>query len=445
LGYANAFSQTTAASGKGHPMSTSSAAYFASNFLGKTVIDKSGEPLGHLHDLAMTRGDGLPHISGLVVKKGKTLTSIPWAGVDLFNVFVIAVDLERAPAEPFDPAEQGNILVRRDILDKQIVDVEGARLVRVNDLKIEGCRDALCVTAVDTGVRGLARRLKQERVWSFVTSIFKRQLPHKEIGWQFVQPLDEKMTSLSLTVTRDKLGDMHPADLAEIIAQLPHGEAEKMFLSLNTETAGETLAEMEPEVGTRLLSSLEKEHASDILEEMAPDEAADVLADLPDDTAKELLGLMDAEDAERVQELLEHEEDSAGGLMINEFLALPPSMSAEAALTRIRTKALEMEMIYYVYVLDEALKPLGVISLREILGAKPMESLEQIMSQNLKTVNVDTSADDVLEIVEKYGLWAVPVLDEDGAMAGVVTADDVLTHSLRFALRWKRFRAKRRF
>ncbi|WP_243361211.1 magnesium transporter [Fundidesulfovibrio terrae] len=426
-------------------MSSSNASYFASNFLGKTVIDKAGKPLGTLHDLAMSKGERLPHISSLIVKQGKGMTSIPWAGVDLFNVFVIAVDLDRVDAEPYDPEEQGQILVRRDILDKQIVDVEGARLVRVNDLKIEGCLDALCVTAVDTGVRGLARRLRQERVWSFLTGLFHRQLPHKEISWQFVQPIDDKMTTLALTVTRDKLGDMHPADLAEIIAQLPHEEAEKMLLSLNTETAGEALAEMEPEVGCRLLSRMEKEHASDILEEMAPDEAADVLADLPDDTAQELLGLMDTEDAEKVQELLEHEEDTAGGLMINEFIALPPSMSAEAALGQVRAKALDLEMIYYVYVLDDSGKLQGVTSLREILGAKPLESLQQIMSENFKTVNVDTPADDVLEVVEKYGLWAVPVLDKDGTMAGVVTADDVLTHSLRFALRWKRFRAKRRF
>lgn len=426
-------------------MSQPTASSFASSFLGKTVIDKHGQSLGQLHDLAMTRAEGLPQISSLIVRRGQEMLSVPWFGVDLFNVYVIAVDLDRVDPEPFDPEGEGVILVRRDILDKQIVDVEGARLVRVNDLKIESCRDALCVTAVDTGMSGLARRLGQERVWSFLSGLFGRKLPHNEIGWQYVQPLDDKIDALSLTVTRDKLSDIHPADLAEIIEQLPHEEAEKMLLSLNAETAGETLAEMEPEAGSRLISRLEKEKASDILEEMAPDEAADVLGDLPDDTAKELLDLMDAEDAEKVQELLEHEDDTAGGLMVNEFLALPPDTSAEEALTKLRAVALDIELIYYVYVLDEEHRPLGVVSLRDILGAAPRTPMAEIMSQNLKTVHVDTPADDVQEVAEKYGLWAVPVLEDDGSMAGVVTTDDVLSHSMRSSLSWKRFKAKRRF
>lgn len=426
-------------------MAASNATYFASSLLGRPVIDKLGKPLGVLHDLSMERGERLPYIASLVVRKGQSLSSVPWAGVDLFNAYVIAVDMERAPAEPFDPDGEGVILVRRDIMDKQIVDVGGARLVRVNDVKVEGCLDALCVTAVDTGVRGLARRLKQERLWAFLSGVFRKDLPHNEISWQFVQPLDDKVTSLSLTVSRDKLVDMHPADLAEIIAQLPHEDAEKMLRSLDDETVGEALAEMEPEEGGRLLSRMEKERASDILEEMAPDEAADVLTELPDEEAKELLGLMDAEDAEKVQELLEHEEDTAGALMVNEFFALPPALTAEEALGHIRAKALETELIYYVYVLDAAQRPLGVASLREILGAPPQATLEEIMSQPLKTVHTDSSADEAMEVVEKYGLWAVPVLDEEGALAGVITADDMLSHSLRETNRRKRLRAKRSF
>jgi magnesium transporter len=425
-------------------MSTSPLPLFACNFFGKKVIDKAGTSLGSLWDLAMGKEERrLPHISRLIVKKDKALVGIPWEGVDLFTATAIAVDLSRVDLEPFDPEAPGHILVRRDILDKQIVDVEGARLVRVNDLKMETCRDALCVTAVDAGARGLARRLGQERLWIFLAGLIHRQIPLLEIGWQYVQPLGEHVTGLALKLTREKLTDMHPADLAEIISQLPHTEAEQMLLTLDHETAGEALAEMDTEMGSRLISRMEKEHASDILEEMPLDEAADVLSDMPEDTAQELLQLMDSEDAEKVQELMEHEEDTAGGLMINEYLALPRTMSADAALAHIRAKAHEMEIIYYVYVLDEAERPLGVVSLREVLGAGPGEVLEQLTSENLKTVSVDTPADQVLELVEKYGLWAVPVLDKEGVMAGLVTADDMLTHSLRFALRWKRFRAKR--
>ncbi len=420
-------------------MSTSAAAQFASAFLGRPVIDKSGAAVGTLWDLSMERTERrLPHISSLVVKMPGELAAIPWAGVDLFTARIIAVDLTRVEPLPFDPETAPDILVRRDILDKQIVDVEGARLVRVNDLKMETCRDALCVTAVDAGMRGMARRLGQEKLWSSIAGLFRRSLPKLEIGWEYVQPLHERATGLTLRVTREKLADMHPADLAEIISQLPHSEAESMLQKLDHETAGEALAELDTEVGGRLLSRLDKEYASDILEEMAPDSAADVLTELPDDKAQELLELMDDEDAEKIQELMEHEEDTAGGIMLNEFVVLPPDMTADDALATIRAQAEELEYIYYVYVLDAAEKPLGIVSLRDILAAKPGQTLAEIMNENLKTVAVDAPVDEVLDLAEKYGLLAVPVLDEDGAMAGVVTADDMLSLSLSFALRWKR-------
>ena len=211
-----------------------------------------------------------------------------------------------------------------------------------------------------------------------------------------------------------------------------------MLQKLDHETAGEALAELDTEVGGRLLSRLDKEYASDILEEMAPDSAADVLTEMPGDQAKKLHELMDAEDAEKVQELMEHEENTAGGIMLNEFLALPPDMDAESALARVRAEAEELEYIYYVYVLDAAETLLGTVRLRDILAAKPGQALGDIMNENLKTVAVDVSADDVLDLADKYGLLAVPVLHEDGRMAGVVTADDMLSLSLSFALRWKR-------
>jgi CBS domain-containing protein/sporulation protein YlmC with PRC-barrel domain len=420
-------------------MSTSVASQFASAFLGRPVIDKSGAAVGQLWDLCMERSERrLPHISGLVVKQAGKLSAIPWTGVDLFTARIIAVDLTRVEPAPFDPESAPDILVRRDILDKQIVDVEGARLVRVNDLRIEARRGALCVTAVDAGMRGLARRLGQEKLWSSIAGLFKRSLPRLEIGWEYVQPLHEKATGLALRVSREKLADMHPADLADIISQLPHSEAETVLLTLDHETAGEALAELDTEVGGRILSRLDKEYASDILEEMAPDSAADVLTEMSDDHAQELLELMDNEDAEKIQELMEHEEDTAGGIMVNEFVALPPDMPAEEALAKVRSLAEELEYIYYVYVLDAENKPLGTVGLRDILAAKPGQSLRDLMIENLKTVPVDASADDVLDLAEKYGLLAVPVLKEDGTMAGVVTADDMLSLSLSFALRWKR-------
>jgi Mg/Co/Ni transporter MgtE len=246
-------------------------------------------------------------------------------------------------------------------------------------------------------------------------------------------------------VTRDKLSDMHPADLANIIAQLPHRNVSAVLNSIDVEAAGEAIGEMEPEVSSRVLSQLESAHAADVLEEMPPDEAADVLAELSDEKAQELLAQMDPEDAEKVQELLEHEDDSAGGLMNNEFLFVHPDATVDETLAQVRLLGAEIDTIYYVYVLDQDEQLHGVLSLKRLLLAQGDESIAAIMSRNPKTVQVDSSLEDVLELVVQYKLAAVPVLEEDGRMAGIVSADDIMEHFLPFALRWKQYKALRNF
>jgi Mg/Co/Ni transporter MgtE len=205
------------------------------------------------------------------------------------------------------------------------------------------------------------------------------------------------------------------------------------------------MGEMEPEDSSRLLSQMESAHAADVLEEMPPDEAADVLAELPDDKAQELLAQMDPEDAEKVQELLEHEDDTAGGLMNNEFLFVTPDAAVDDALRQVRLLGAETDSIYYMYVLDPEERPLGVVSLKRLLLAEGDDPVTEVMSRNPKTVRVDSPLEDVLELVVQYKLAAVPVLDEDGKMAGIVTADDIMEHFLPFALRWKQYKATRNF
>jgi CBS domain-containing protein len=363
----------------------------------------------------------------------------------MFNDVVVSLKGEPETL-PNLPESENEVLMRRDILDKQIVDVDGARVVRVNDLKLALSPDGgLCLSAVDIGFRGILRRLGYLRAWDFLGGAMKRQLASKEIDWLLVQPLDANLTNLTLTVTRDKLSDMHPADLANILAQLPHGNVSAVLNSIDVEAAGEAMGEMEPEDSSRLLSQMESSHSADVLEEMPPDEAADVLAELPDEKAQELLAQMDPEDAEKVQELLEHEDDSAGGLMNNEFLFVPPTATADDALAQVRLLGAEMDSIYYIYVLDPDEQLLGVASLKRLLLARGSDPISGIMSRNPKSVQVDSSLEDVLELVVQYKLASVPVLEEDGKMAGIVTSDDIIEHFLPFALRWKQYKAMRNF
>jgi Mg/Co/Ni transporter MgtE len=247
------------------------------------------------------------------------------------------------------------------------------------------------------------------------------------------------LSRLTLTMARDQLADLHPADIAHIISQISHKHIQTVLISLDTETAGEAIHELEPELRSRVMSQLNSEQASDILEEMEPDEAADVLGDLPDEKAQELLGLMDEEEAEEIQELLEHEEDTAGGLMNSEYVSITADMTVADALKEIRLLAPDIETVYYAYVMDREEMLLGVVSLKELLINPPDTIIAEIMTENLKMVDVESTPENILEIIAKYNLIAVPVLDMDGKMAGIVTVDDILELFLPYALRRRRY------
>jgi CBS domain-containing protein/sporulation protein YlmC with PRC-barrel domain len=420
-------------------MNTIMAEIFLSTVLGKTVISAQGQQIGRLWDLIMVPGEGFPEVSHLLVRSSRQTVSIPWQRIALFNRFVISIAGSSQDLDEYLPRD-GEILVKRDILDKQIVDVNGAKVVRANDLKLGSYKDRLCIFFVDIGFRGLLRRLGYERFGERVAALLNRQLTHQHISWEYVQLLEMNLSRLTLTVAREQMQEMHPADLAQIISQIPTKNIQAVLSTLDTETAGEAIHELEPELRSRVISQLDSEQASDILEEMDPDEAADVLGDLPEEKAQELLGLMDEEEAEDIQELMEHEEDTAGGLMNSEFLTISAELTAEKALQEVRRLAPELESIYYAYVTrpDETL--IGVVSIKELLISLPDSPVADLMTTNLKTVNVEAEPEDILEIIAKYNLVAVPVLDLEDKMAGIVTVDDILELFLPYALRRRRHR-----
>ena len=412
---------------------------FLSAVLGKPVINEQGQRLGTLWDLLMVPGEVFPEVSHLLVKSHSGIVAIPWQQISLFNRFVISASSRFHESVAYIQRE-GEILVKRDILDKQIVDVDGAKVVRVNDLKLGGHKDLLCIFSVDVGFKGLLRRLGFEQVWGRLAALFNREIPQQEISWQFVQPLAMNVSKLALTMAREQMAEMHPADLAEILSQIPSSNVQTVLNNLDTETAGEAIHELEPELRSRIISQLDSEQASDILEEMAPDEAADVLGDLPEEKAQELLGLMDEEEAEDIQELMEHEDDTAGGLMNTEFLSITGDLTVGETLQQVRLLAPDVETVYYIYVIDEAEKLTGVVNLKELLLSPSQTPVSDIMTTNLKSVPIDAEPEDILEFIAKYNLIAIPVLDEEEKLAGIVTIDDILEMFLPYALKRKRHR-----
>jgi CBS domain-containing protein/sporulation protein YlmC with PRC-barrel domain len=410
---------------------------FVSEVFKKPVLDRLGEEIGRLKDIVIGSGEPFPAVTAVVVASGRTTFIIPWDSVNLFNRRVISVSAKRNDLHPsvLQPSE---VLIMRDVLDKQIVDIDGAKLVRVNDLELGDVKGKMCLVAADVGLRGILRRLGVESKGERFFSLFRYRLPYKLIGWHYLQTVEPKLTKLTLTVSRQKVAQMHPADLAEIISEVSSKERQALFGSLDVETAAEALHELEPRVQADIIDDLSKEKAADVLEQMPPDEAADVLGDLPEKKAQELINLMEKEEAEEVQELLEHEEDTAGGLMTSEFLAFTLSMTVAEAIAEMRLAAPDVETIYYLYILDEHEHLAGVLSLKNLILAAPETAIRDIMVTPVKTVPLDADRMAVAEFISKYNLLAAPVVDEDNVMHGIVTVDDVIDFLLPPASRKKR-------
>jgi magnesium transporter len=398
---------------------------FVSEILKKPVLDPKGEDLGRVRDIVVVKGEPFPKVSTLIIEKKKRLFNISWGDLNIFNKRIISAKIYAENLQPHEFSET-DLLIVRDVFDKQIVDANGAKVVRVNDVKLEGFNSEAILTAVDVGMRGIMRRLGVERGGEDMMRLFKQHLPFNLISWNYIQPLEPKLTKISLTVPRQMVSELHPADIADIISQISHKEGATLFKGLDVETAAEALSELEPDVQAALITGMDTDKAADIIEEMPPDEAADVLSDLPVDKAKEILEQIEQEEAEDIQELLSHEEDTAGGLMTNEFIAYPPETTVKEALDRFRKDAEEVETVYYIYVTDKDEKLLGSVSLRELLLAGPDLKLSDIMETKLKTVTPETDEVEVGETVSKYNLVALPVVDLEGSLLGLVTVDDIL-------------------
>jgi magnesium transporter len=394
--------------------------FFFSQIQGIPIDDHEGRRVGEVRDLAIRWERDTPKVTAIKYAKGVPKL-IPVEAVDQF--FLEGVKL-KGPLEEdrlvlLPPDE---IYMGKWLMDKQIIDIKGAKVVRVNDIKIfwlqSGARKYLLPVAADIGLRGLARRLGVE-------FLFKKREEHF-VWWHSIQHLEEKTANLKLLSDRSQLDKLHPADLAEILEDLDYKKRTDFIEDLDVETAAEAFAEMEADTQIEILDHLDSQQAADLLEEMPPDEAADLLGELPEEKADELLNLMEPEEAQDVRELMEHEEGTAGALMTTEFIALPPELTVAEAFPELRKQAAEAETIYYLYILGEGETLLGVVSLREMLIAEPEVRLESIMQTRTISVRPDDPQERVTELIDKYGLLALPVVEESGQMAGIITVDDVI-------------------
>ncbi|MFZ5906870.1 MAG: magnesium transporter MgtE N-terminal domain-containing protein [Nitrospirota bacterium] len=410
---------------------------FVSEILKKPVLDPRGEELGRVKDLVVVKGEAFPMVSALILEKKKKAAYLPWHDLNIFNKRIISSNIYGQDLQSYEFSEE-DLLIARDIFDKQIVDANGAKVVRVNDVKLEGFESEGILVAIDVGMRGIMRRLGVERGGEDFMKIFRRDIPYNLISWNYLQPLGPKLSTISLTVPRQMVSELHPADIADIISQVSRREGASFVKGLDIETAADALSELETDLQAAIITRMSAEKAADILEEMPPDEAADVLSDLPAEKAKEILENIEREEAEDIQELLSHEEDTAGGLMTNIYIAYPPDTTVRKAIDLFKKDAEEVETVYYLYIVDGNEKLIGVVSLRELLLASLDTRLSDIMHTKLKTVTPDVDEGEVSAIISKYNLVALPVTDHEGVMLGIVTVDDIVDRMLPPAAKRKR-------
>jgi magnesium transporter len=401
--------------------------YFFSDFLNRQVFNSSGRKVGKIADLVAERTEPYPMIVGMVIRtrgREKRLY-LPWEKIGQIEPTFTFSEGE-LPILESSLLSKDRFLLQEEVMDKQIVDTFGAKVVRVNDLHFLRVDSRLRLVHVDVGFRGLMRRVGWERIVDQVLRwLFSYTLPNQFISWKYVQLLSGSGL-LHLSVSQKKLSHLHPADLADIIEDLSSHERSAIFNVLDTETAAEALEEIDPKIQKALIEMIPIEVASDIVEEMSPSDAADLLADLPEERAEEILEGMEQEKAEDLRELLVHPEETAGALMTTAYLSLAPGVTVETAIARLKAEAEHLDIIDYIYVVNEEEVLLGVVSIRDLLTAQNHQPLSQVLASRVVSVKLDEDQNEVVEAFAKYGFRALPVVDKEDHLKGVIGFKSVL-------------------
>ena len=411
-------------------------AYF-SELVRKQVLDIGGGRVGRVGDIAVRPEAVFPLVTKLLVKvKGrKQRLVVPWELVRSVSADAVTLYAKRGELNEAK-LEEHEILLSKAILDRQIVDIKGRRVVRVNDLTLGSVAGQVRLVAAAVGPRSFLRRAGLEGIALRFSSWFGRRPREHLISWEHLQTLHTPRHQLQLALEQKRLAQLRPADLADIISQLSHHDREALLHRLDEGTAAQALQEMQPALQVAVMESLDTEKASDILDEMVPDDAADLVADLSQERAHELLQSMEPEEASDVKELLAYPDDSAGGLMTTDYIGLPVNLTAEQAIARLRQAAEDTETIYYVYVVDEEEHLTGVLSLRDLLFSPAARPLAEVMVRNVISVDLLTNQREIARLMAKYNLLALPVVDKERRLQGIVTVDDAIDAVI--PTRWKK-------
>src|SRR5712671_569633 len=421
---------------------------FFTELLGLPVLDSRGRRIGRVRDAAVVPLVHPARIDRFLVGGGWA-----WLSVRHDQITSVSLDGIRLGEEILTPYHSDEYMLRigRDLLDQQIIDVNGRKVVRVNDVTFEirnatsnsnghgnghangqgangNGRNCLYILEVDVGIRSIFRRLVQGVLPSRLVRKVQRVIPPNSIRWEFCNIVEpDPQRRLRLNISHEKLEKIHPADLAEIVEELGPAERGAIFESIDSEVAADALTEVDPKMQASILESLEPEKAADIVEEMAPDEAADVLKGLEESTSEETLEEMEVAPESEVRELLEFKPNTAGGMMNTEYISLHEGATVADALSALKGNEDQLESLNAVFLVDPEGRLTGTVPLARLFVASPGTPLRELATGTLISATVTGKQDEVTELFDKYNLLALPVIDQDRRLAGVITADDIIS------------------
>ena len=415
--------------------------FFLSQVIGSRVVDNKDAFVGKLSDIIVNLSYTYPKVVAIVIKNEKQDTTIPISNVETATVSQKSIILKISDVELpnlITDLPENTLALRKSVLDQQIVDLNGAKVIRVNDLRMLKSGAEISVTDVDVGYRGLMRRLGVETLFEkMVFAVKPKNLSmysNKFVSWEYVHPVmsSTQADSLKLTVPKEQFKMLNPADIADILEELDYEQRKSLINQIPDDIAAKVLSETDSETTQELIETQKDGRAADILEQMAPDKAADILGDMQEEKAQGIIDQMDREEAETVTELLEYEDNTAGGLMTTEYLSFSPNTIVVNAIQEL-VKASEdkdIETIYEAFIVEEG-KLVGIVSLRSLMLSQGHKPLSEVMNKKPVDVTPDEKAKDVAALFSKYNLLTLPVVQETGELEGIITVDDVVEFLMR--------------
>lgn len=402
---------------------------YISELLGVRVFDTKGRRIGSLRDAAIVPLIDPRRVDRYLVGAGPGWLSIRYDQIR--EISAAGIHLKDEQLTPYH-SDEYMLRIVRDLMDQQIIDAQGRKLVRVNDVTLSLAQEdglpVLRVLEVDIGVRSILRRVLRGIVPPSTIRRLQDRIPPRSIGWEFCNILEpDPQRRVRLNISNKLLENMHPADLADIVENLGHEDRTAIFNTMDSETAAELLSEVDLDMQTQIIESLHTEKAAEILEEMEPSEAADVLHELEHDKSEEILDEMEPEDKQDLEELLEFRDDTAGGLMDTGYIQLLTDATVADAMRELKNQEESLENVHDLFVVDAADHLMGVVPLAKLLFAPGETKLLELAQENLVFVHSDEKQDRVAESFDKYNLLSLPVVDKGKRLIGVITVDDVVS------------------